>query len=56
MKRPRLFRFVLGVALPVAMVSAGYAQRGFREGSGRFGGTPPRFRPPDVADARFSFC
>jgi hypothetical protein len=40
----------------IAMVSASYAQRRLREGSGRFGGTPPRFRPADFRDRRFSFC
>ena len=38
------------------VVSVGYAQRRFREGSGRFGGTPPRFRPSDLRDRRFAFC
>jgi hypothetical protein len=55
MSRRRLIVSVSAVILILA-VSAGYAQRGFREGSGRFGGTPPRFRPADFRDRRFSFC
>jgi Domain of unknown function (DUF4159) len=46
---------LLGV---IALVGTGYAQsRGrFREGSGRFGGTPPRFAGPGSFDRKFSFC
>jgi hypothetical protein len=46
----------LSAAILALVVSVGYAQRRFREGSGRYGGTPPRFRPADNRDRRFSFC
>lgn len=47
---------ILVAAILALVVSLGYAQRRFREGSGRFGGTPPRFRPASLHDRRFSFC
>jgi hypothetical protein len=57
MDKHRLVHIVIVVATALLLtVSGGYAQRGFREGSGRFGGTPPRFRPADFRDRRFSFC
>jgi Domain of unknown function (DUF4159) len=49
-------RLVLLVLLPVLVVTTVYAQRRFREGSGRFGGHPVRLRPTGLADRSFAFC
>jgi hypothetical protein len=56
MRSQRSRRLVTLAAIVMVVASGAYAQRGFREGSGRFGGTPPRFRPPDDGDSRFAFC
>ena len=49
-------RLVLLVLLPSLVVTTAYAQRRFREGSGRFGGHPVRLRPTGLADRSFAFC